>query len=201
MDAVFDDIRPDAVKIGMVSNPEIIKVIAKSLKQYEPEYIVVDPVMVSTSGCLLMENGAINTLIQELLPLATIITPNIPEAEVLSKLKIEHADDMIKAAQVIREFTNNEILIKGGHLTESADDLLYTNGEAKWFSQQRIDNHNTHGTGCTLSSAIACNLAMGYSVERSVMNAKKYVADSIRVRLDLGSGDGPLWHNVPVITK
>src|SRR5574344_1409967 len=116
IDPVFDDIRPDAVKIGMVSNPEIIKVIAKSLKQYEPEYIVVDPVMVSTSGCLLMENGAINTLIQELLQLATIITPNIQEAEVLSKLKIEHADDIIKPPQVIREFTTNAILIQGGHL-------------------------------------------------------------------------------------
>lgn len=201
IDAVFEDIRPDAVKIGMVSNPEIIKVISKCLKKYHPEFIVVDPVMVSTSGCMLMEEGAISTLINELLPLATIITPNIPEAEVLSTNKINNIEDMIQAAKQIREITNNAILIKGGHLTESADDLLLVQDKAKWYSQARINNHNTHGTGCTLSSAIACNLAMGYSIEKSVENGKKYVADAIRANLNLGSGDGPLWHNVPVITK
>lgn len=201
IDAVFDDIFPDAVKIGMVSNIEIIDTIVNRLEKYKPEHIVIDPVMVSTSGCMLVEEDAKEVLVNKLIPMATIITPNILEAEVLSGIKIENEDDMLRAAERIFSKTENPILIKGGHLINSADDLLYTKDEVKWFKAKRIDNNNTHGTGCTLSSAIACNLAMGYSIQDSVRNAKDYVYNAISAGLNLGKGDGPLWHNVECFSK
>lgn len=201
IDAVFDDIVPDAVKIGMVSNVEIIKVIAKYLERYKPKYIVLDPVMVSTSGCMLINDDAMDILVNRLIHMATVITPNIPEAEVLSGFKIEDVNDMVTAAEKIFAKTNNTILIKGGHLTTCADDLLYDKDGIKWFRAKRIDNNNTHGTGCTLSSAIACNLAMGEDVYNSIKNAKNYVYNAINAGLNLGSGDGPLWHNVEAFSK
>lgn len=201
MEAVFEDIMPDAVKIGMVSNAGIIREIVKQLKKYRIRNIVADPVMVSTSGCMLLEREAEHALIQELLPIADIITPNIPEAEVLSGIKVRSEEDMAEAAKLIYKRNKTAVLIKGGHLTDSANDLLYADGGENWYEAERIDNHNTHGTGCTLSSAIACNLAENRTIKDSVSNAKQYVYRAISAGLDLGSGDGPLWHNVEAISK
>lgn len=195
LDAVFQDIRPDAVKLGMISTPEIMEVVCEKLVQYKAEHIVADPVMVATSGSSLMESGTVGTLKEKLIPLADIITPNISEAEVLSGISVEGKEDMVKAAEKIAEYYRGAILIKGGHLTDAADDLLYQNGEIIWFSGKRLDNENTHGTGCTLSSAIATFLAKGYSMEESVRQAKDYVAGAIAAGLNLGRGRGPLYHN------
>lgn len=195
IDAVFKDIRPEAVKLGMIATPDIMEAICEKLTEYKAENIVVDPVMVATSGSMLMENRTVRTLKERLVPLANIITPNISEAKVLSGISIEEKEDMIRAAERIAEYYNGAILIKGGHLTETADDLLYQQGKAIWFSGNRIDNENTHGTGCTLSSAIAAFLAKGYSMEESIKNAKEYVTKAISAKLNLGQGRGPLWHN------
>ncbi len=194
MDSVFTDIFPDAVKIGMVSNQETILMIADKLKFYKPERIVIDPVMVSTSGCALMQPDAMDTLIRYLLPFGQVITPNIPEAEKLCGFEITSTADMERAAQVIGKNLSGSVLIKGGHLTETADDLLYDNGSFFWYRGERIDNPNTHGTGCTLSSAIASNLALGYDVRESVGRAKDYITDALKAGLDLGHGSGPLNH-------
>lgn len=196
IDCVFEDIRPDAVKIGMVSNAEIIKVIAEKLKQYDTRNIVVDPVMVSTSGSKLLCDEAIKTLKNKLLPLATVITPNIPEAEVLCGFSIKTHEDMEKSALEISHLLNGAVLVKGGHLVDNADDLLFQNGIGVWFESMKIDNENTHGTGCTLSSAIATNLALGLSVQDSVRNAKDYISNALRANLNLGQGSGPLNHMV-----
>lgn len=194
IDCIFNDIRPDSVKIGMVSNAQIISVIAEKLKQYNARNIVVDPVMVSTSGSKLLSQDAINTLVDKLLPVADIITPNIPEAEVLCGIKIKNEDDMIKSAQIIGETLNCAILIKGGHLVNDAIDLLYKDGNYEWFKAERINNSNTHGTGCTLSSAIACNLAGGQTLSQSIKNAKDYLVGALKANLNLGQGSGPLNH-------
>lgn len=194
IDCIFTDIRPDSVKIGMVSNSDIINAIADKLIEYKAENIVVDPVMVATSGSKLISDEAKDTLINRLLPLGTIITPNIPEAEVLSGMSIKSDEDMIKAAKEISKNIDSAILIKGGHYDKNANDLLYDNGEIFWFKGERVDTNNTHGTGCTLSSAIACNLAMGYSKEESIKNAKDYITGALKAGLDLGRGSGPLNH-------
>ncbi len=194
LDSIFTDIFPDSVKIGMVSSAEIIKVIAEKLLEYGAENIVVDPVMVATSGSALIKNDAMNALCQKLFPLAALITPNIPEAEVLSGINIKNEDDMIKAAERISKDFNGAILIKGGHLVNDATDLLYQNGKFEWFSSERIDNPNTHGTGCTLSSAIACGLADGLSLAESIKSAKTYLTGALKAQLDLGHGSGPLEH-------
>lgn len=200
IDAVFDDIYPNAVKIGMVSSSELIKVIAERLKHYKAENIVVDPVMVATSGSSLMKDNAVNTLIDELLPLSTLVTPNIPEAEVLSGLSVKTKDDMITAAKQIGDNCNCAVLIKGGHSISNANDLLYSNGKLIWFEGEKIDNPNTHGTGCTLSSAIASNLAKGFTLAESVHRAKKYISQALSAQLDLGQGSGPLKHNFELNT-
>lgn len=193
LECVFDDIRPDAVKIGMVSNIEIIKIIAAKLKQYKAKNIVADPVMVSTSGSKLLRDEAINILISELLPAADIITPNIPEAELLSGISIKTENDMLSAAKKISENIGTAVLVKGGHGINTATDLLYDGNVHKFFGK-RINNPNTHGTGCTLSSAISCGLAAGCSMEQSVQNAKNYLTGAIADGLDLGKGSGPLNH-------
>lgn len=195
IDAVFQDIFPDAVKLGMISKPEIMEVICEKLKEYHAKNVVVDPVMVATSGSNLMEDDTVITLKEKLIPLADIITPNLSEAQVLSGVTINNREDMVTAAKKINTFYNGAILIKGGHLTEEASDLLYVNGRIRWFNGKRYDNQNTHGTGCTLSSAIATYLAKGFSVDDSVEYAKQYVSDAIAAKLDLGKGRGPLWHN------
>ena len=194
LDCIFTDIYPDAVKIGMVSNAAIIEVIADKLIEYKAKNIVVDPVMVATSGSKLLNGNAADTLKARLLPLAAIITPNIPEAEVLSGFSIDSRDDMLHAAEDISKMVPGSILIKGGHLTTTSDDLLYTNGKPHWFLSPKINNPNTHGTGCTLSSAIACNLAAGYSLIDSIKNAKDYITGALMAGLDLGKGSGPLNH-------
>ena len=194
LDCIFTDIFPDAVKIGMVSNAEIIDIVADKIKKYCAVNIVVDPVMISTSGKKLLSDGAMEALIKRLLPIATVITPNIPEAESLTGSTVKSGEDMLNAAVAISKMVNAAVLVKGGHLTNSADDLLYAGGKASWYHSPRIENSNTHGTGCTLSSAIACNLAMGCSMEQSVRNAKEYVAGALKAGLNLGKGNGPLNH-------
>ena len=194
LDAVFTDIFPDAVKIGMVSSAGLISVIAQALRQYQAKNIVVDPVMVATSGAKLISDDAIDTLKAELLPLADLLTPNIPEAEVLSGLTIACPADMERAAQVISETYGCAVLCKGGHDLNDANDLLCQNGKLTWFKGRRIDNPNTHGTGCTLSSAIASNLAKGYDLAQSVERAKAYLSGALEAMLDLGRGRGPMNH-------
>lgn len=192
--SVFDDIVPDAVKIGMVSNIEIIKAISESLKKYNAKNIVMDPVMVSTSGFKLLNDNAIEALKENLFPLARVITPNVPEAEILSEMTIKNEEDMIKAAEKIGREGNFSVLIKGGHLVNDAVDILYENGTVIRIAEERVETKNTHGTGCTLSSAIACNLADAYSLEESIRRAKKYLVDAMKNDLDLGHGSGPLNH-------
>jgi len=194
LDCIFSDIRPDAVKIGMVSSSAIISVIAGKLIEYKAENIVVDPVMVATSGSKLLSDEEMDALITKLLPLGTVVTPNIPEAEALCGFEIRNRDDMITAAEKISAFIKGGVMIKGGHLLGSADDLLYQKGEVRWYPCERVDNPNTHGTGCTLSSAIACNLAAGRSLEDSVAGAKAYVTGALKAGLNLGKGSGPLDH-------
>ena len=194
MDAVFQDIYPDAVKIGMVASRELICVIADRLRYYDAKNVVVDPVMVATSGSALMKNDAVKTLIEELLPVSTLVTPNIPEAQVLSGLTIENKEDMVAAAKQIGDSYHCAVLLKGGHSINDANDLLYTNGEPVWFEGKRIHNPNTHGTGCTLSSAIASNLAKGFTLAESVQRAKDYISEALAAMLDLGKGSGPMNH-------
>lgn len=192
LDCIFTDIFPDAVKIGMVSNAEIIDVIADKLKQYHAENIVLDPVMVATSGNKLLKDDAIDAVITKLFPLADIITPNILEAEALCNVSIKNTDDMLIAAKKISAMLDGGILIKGGHLIDAADDLLYMDNKVIWINGKKINNPNTHGTGCTLSSAIACNLAKGYGITQSVKEAKEYISGALEAGLDLGKGHGPL---------
>ncbi len=194
LDAVFTDIFPDAVKIGMVSSAELIAAIARKLKQYGAKRIVVDPVMVATSGAKLLRDDAIETLKRELLPLAAVLTPNIPEAEILSGRTITDAAGMEAAARAISETYGCAVLCKGGHQINDADDLLWRDGAGKWFRGKRINNPNTHGTGCTLSSAIASNLAKGYDLDTAVERAKDYISGALGAMLDLGHGSGPMDH-------
>lgn len=194
IDAVFTDIFPDAVKVGMVSNSELIEVISKKLQEYAAKNIVVDPVMVATSGAKLISEDAIEVLEKKLFPLATVLTPNIPEAELLAGIKINNKQDMIRAAELIGTEYKAAVLLKGGHSICDANDLLYRNGECVWFEGKRINNPNTHGTGCTLSSAIASNLAKGYNLDRAVAKAKEYISEALAAMLDLGKGSGPMNH-------
>ena len=195
LDAVFEDIFPDAVKIGMVSSSELIRVIADRLKYHRAKNVVVDPVMVATSGSSLIKTDAVETLIEELLPLAVLVTPNIPESEVLSGMEVRDRDGMVAAAEKIGTAYGCAVLVKGGHSVSDADDLLYSSGRMQWFEGKRIDNPNTHGTGCTLSSAIAANLAKGFELSESVRRAKAYISDALAAGLDLGRGSGPMMHN------
>lgn len=194
LDAVFTDIRPDAVKIGMIPSPRLIEAAAERLCVYRAENIVVDPVMTATSGSYLSGGGAVSALKSRLFPLASVITPNIPEAEILSGMKINDHRDMETAARIIYESCGCEVLCKGGHSVNDANDLLYGSNGAIWFRGRRIANPNTHGTGCTLSSAIAANLAKGYSLSESVRRAKEYISGAMESMLDLGKGSGPLNH-------
>ena len=200
IDAVFEDIYPDAVKIGMVSSSELIYVIADRLKYYGAKNVIIDPVMVASAGSSLMKRNTVQTLIKELLPISTLVTPNIPEAQVLSGMTIESKEDMITAAKQIGNNYHCAVLLKGGHSINDANDLLYANGKLLWFEGKRIDNPNTHGTGCTLSSAIASNLAKGFTLTESVQNAKDYISGALSDMLNLGKGSGPMNHAY-LITK
>lgn len=194
IDAVFEDIFPDAVKIGMVSSGELIRVISERLRYHKAKNVVVDPVMVATSGSSLIKTDAVKTLINELLPIAVLVTPNIPEAQVLSGREVKAKEDMLAAAEQIGDDYGCAVLLKGGHSVNDANDLLYVNGEHRWFESNRINNSNTHGTGCTLSSAIAANLAKGYTLAESVRRAKDYISGALAAMLDLGKGSGPMNH-------
>ena len=199
LDCIFTDIRPDAIKTGMVSSSELITVIADKLQQYQAKNIVVDPVMVATSGARLISEEAISTLKTKLLPLATVITPNVPEAVELSGMEITTKEDMEKAAAFIGEAFHCSVLLKGGHQLNDANDLLWQKDrEPVWFLGKRIDNPNTHGTGCTLSSAIASNLAKGRTLETSVRYAKNYISGALAAMLDLGKGSGPMNHGFAI---
>ena len=194
LDAVFEDIFPDAVKIGMAASSELICVIADRLRYYDAKNVVVDPVMVATSGSSLLKDNAVQTLITELLPISTLVTPNIPEAQVLSGKTIESKEDMLSTVKFIGDTYGCAVLLKGGHSINNANDLLYANSELVWFEGKRIDNPNTHGTGCTLSSAIASNLAKGFTLAESVQRAKDYISGALSAQLDLGQGLGPMNH-------
>ena len=194
METVFEDIYPDAIKIGMVSSAEIVEAIACELIKFKAKNIVLDPVMVATSGSKLMENNALKDMRAKLFPLARVITPNILEAEVLSGISIKDDKTMFDAAKIIYENHGCAVLLKGGHSINDANDLLYENGKEMWFFGEHINNPNTHGTGCTLSSAIASNLAKGYTLEDSVRKAKDYISGALLAMLDLGKGSGPMNH-------
>ena len=201
LDCVFQDIFPDAVKIGMVSKKELIRVIGRKLREYKAVNIVLDPVMVSSSGRNLLDPDARQVLIEELFLLADLITPNIPEAEVLSGIKIKTEEDMLKAAREIQKLTEGGILLKGGHKDGEPKDLFFRKGKIRWFSGKRINNRNSHGTGCTLSSAIASNLAKGLSMEDSVERAKEYLTQILEAALDLGKGSGPMDHGAVIFER
>nr|MBP3598971.1 bifunctional hydroxymethylpyrimidine kinase/phosphomethylpyrimidine kinase [Eubacterium sp.] len=196
--AVLEDIFPDAVKIGMVPSAALMDVVAEELTRYNVANIVLDPVMIATSGSRLMDEKAVKTLKETLLPLATLVTPNIPEAEVLSGMNIQSEEDMVAAAKTISDAYECAVLCKGGHRVNDANDLLYDHGEMIWFYGARIENPNTHGTGCTLSSAIASNLANGLSLEMAVQDAKSYIEGALAAMLDLGNGSGPLDHGYAI---
>ncbi len=195
IEAVVTDIRPDAVKTGMVSSASLIKTIAAQIKKHGLKNVVVDPVMVATSGSRLISEDAVSVLEKELFPLALVITPNIPEAEIISDMQISDRTGMEKAAKKINGDFGCAVLLKGGHSVSDADDYLFADGKGQWFSGKRIDNPNTHGTGCTLSSAIAANLAKGYELPESVRRAKNYISSALAAQLNLGKGSGPLMHN------
>lgn len=201
IDMVFEDIRPDAVKIGMVSSAALVEVIADRLVFWKAKNIVVDPVMVATSGSSLMEDDAVKAIKELLFPLATVITPNIPEGEVLSGMSVTNGEEMEKAAAKIFGTSHCAVLLKGGHRVNDANDLLVYEDGSHWFTGKRIDNPNTHGTGCTLSSAIAANLAKGYDLVTSVERAKSYLSDALLAMLDLGQGSGPMHHGFAIRGK
>ena len=194
IDAVFEDIYPDAVKIGMVASGQLIRIIGDRLRYYHAKNVVIDPVMVASSGSALIKTDAVQTLIEELLPISVLITPNIPEAQVLSGCTIENKEDMLRAAKQIGDSYHCAVLLKGGHSINDANDLLYANGELTWFEGRHINNPNTHGTGCTLSSAITANLAKGFTLTESVQRAKNYISGALAAMLDLGKGSGPMNH-------
>ena len=201
LDAVFEDIRPDAVKIGMVSSPALVRVIAEKLAQYRAEHVVVDPVLVATSGSALAADGAPALLRELLFPLAQVVTPNIPEAEAFSGMTIRSRADMERAAEAIGSACGCAVLCKGGHSVSDASDVLWENGALTWFEGRRIDNPNTHGTGCTLSSAIAANLAKGCDLKTAIERAKAYLSGALAAMLDLGHGSGPMNHMFALETE
>ena len=194
LSAIYDDVPPDGVKTGMLASPAIVDRVADFLHTHQKAPLVVDPVMVATSGSKLLRDDAVQALTSKLLPMAEVLTPNIPEAEILSGMTITDAAGMEAAAKAISEKYGCSVLCKGGHQINDADDLLWRNGSGKWFKGKRIANPNTHGTGCTLSSAIASNLAKGYDLDTSVERAKAYISGCLSAMLDLGHGSGPMDH-------
>lgn len=194
IDAVFEDIDVDAVKIGMLSQPGCMEAVAMKVMQYAPRHVVIDPVMYAKNGCPLMNPGAIDTLIKTVIPLAKVLTPNIPEAEKISGMEISSVEDMKKAAAAIHRMGCGNVLVKGGHAVGNALDILFDGDTFHFFDAERIDTKNTHGTGCTYSSAIAANLALGFELLEAVDRAKKYVTIAIRHSLPIGKGNGPTHH-------
>lgn len=201
MRAVFEDIKVDGVKIGMLSTVTTIKAVAQGLQKFTPQIVVLDPVMVAKSGYHLLQTDACQTLVKEILPLVMVVTPNIPEAEVLADMQIKNKNDMLTAAKKIFPFGVKYVLLKGGHLTGCADDLLFDGKQEYWFKGDKIESKNTHGTGCTLSSALTVNLAKGQDIVTAVQKAKEYVTTGIKNGLDIGKGFGPLHHFVDLYKK
>lgn len=197
LDCVFQDIYPDAIKVGMVSSAGLIQVIREKIREYQGKNVVIDPVMVATSGSRLLEEGAIGQL-EKFFSLARVITPNIPEAELLLGEKIAGREGMEWAGEVLAKRYGCSVLVKGGHALEDANDFLWEDGQGIWFQGDKIDNPNTHGTGCTLSSAIASNLAKGRSLSQSVADAKTYLSQALGAMLDLGRGSGPMNHGAVI---
>lgn len=194
IESIFEDIYPKAIKIGMVSSSEIITEIADSLKKYNPELLVVDPVMISKSGYALLNPEAKDLLISKLIPMAYIVTPNIPEAEVISKMKINSLDDMKIVGEKILELGPKFVLMKGGHLDGDAIDVLIGDDVFEIYKSERLNKKNTHGTGCTLSSAITSYLALGYDIIEAVKLSKVYITEAIKYSFDIGKGVGPVNH-------
>lgn len=194
IDAIFEDIEVDALKVGMLSQPDCMIAVAEKLNEYKPKNIVIDPVMYAKNGCPLMNPNSIDLLIKEILPLAYVLTPNIPEAEKISNFKIKSIDDMKNSAIIINKLGVNNVLVKGGHSSGDAVDVLYDGKKFYYFSAERIDTKNTHGTGCTYSSAIASNLALGFCLEDAIKNSKEYVTTAIKHSLQIGKGHGPTHH-------
>lgn len=194
IEVIFDDIRVDAIKIGMVSRPETIEIIAKTLKKYPLPPLVIDPVMISKSGYNLLQPEAQKALIDLLLPMATLITPNLPEAEVIVGYKIDTLDLMQQAARDLHTLGCTYVLVKGGHLEDDATDVLFDGETFSFLHVKRLETKNTHGTGCTLSSAIAANLAKGMCVKIAVEEAKAYITEAITHGFALGKGVGPVHH-------
>lgn len=194
IDAVFQDIGTDAVKVGMLSKSDCMLAVAKKLKEYKPKNVVIDPVMLAKNGCPLMQPDSMDTLIREILPLADLLTPNIPEAETITGMPIHSPEDMERAAKQIYAMGAKNVLVKGGHAEGDALDILFDGENFYRFCEERIHTNNTHGTGCTYSSAIASNLALGYSMEEAVKRAKAYVTTAIRHSLQIGKGCGPTHH-------
>ena len=194
IDAVFEDIPPDAVKVGMLGGQESMLAVAEKLRQYHPKHVVIDPVMYAKNGCALMDPDAIGTLIKHILPLSTLLTPNVPEAEHIAGFPIQSVDDMERAARAICALGSKSVLVKGGHMQGDALDVLFDGKNMHHFSVARIDTKNTHGTGCTYSSAIAANLALGFPDDKAVKRAKAYVTGAIANALSLGKGHGPTNH-------
>ncbi len=201
LESIFQDIYPNVVKIGMLSSSSTIQKVAEILQKYQVKKVVLDPVMVATSGSPLLHNDAIKDLQKFLFPLATLVTPNIPEAEILSGISIRGEEDMEKAARKIAETYHCSVLCKGGHQISTANDLLFDKGTYTWFYGKKIDNPNTHGTGCTLSSAIASNLAKGYSLQDAIQHSKDYLSSALHSMLNLGKGSGPLHHGFLISKK
>ncbi len=194
MDAVFEDIGADAVKIGMLSSAECMEIVAEKMKRYRPENIVIDPVMYAKNGSPLMDVRAIDTLIRKIIPLADVLTPNIPEAEEITDMKITSLKEMERAADRICAMGAKAVVVKGGHAVGNAVDVLFDGKKIYHFETARIDTRNTHGTGCTFSSAIACGLAKGMSLPEAVREAKTYVTSAIAHSLSIGKGNGPVHH-------
>lgn len=192
--AVLEDIGADAVKIGMLGSAKIVGLVAEMLTEYPPEYVIVDPVMISKSGHRLLEDDAAFELKNKLIPIATLVTPNIPEAEVLSDFTIQSKQDLYKACEAIHQLGAQAVFLKGGHLAGNPDDLFYDGKTFTWFKSERIQTSNTHGTGCTLSAAIAANLALGQNLLQAIGNAKEYITGAIQNSLSIGNGHGPLNH-------
>ncbi|BAL00292.1 phosphomethylpyrimidine kinase [Oscillibacter valericigenes Sjm18-20] len=194
IDAVFEDIEVDAVKIGMLSTPPCMNAVAEKLRQYQPKNIVIDPVMYAKNGCPLMEPTAVDTLIKTIIPHADVLTPNIPEAEKIADMRISTVADMETAAKEIVAMGCKAIVVKGGHATGNALDVLFDGEKFYHFETKRIDTKNTHGTGCTFSSAITSQLAKGLSILEAVQKSKEYVTIAIEHSLAIGHGNGPTNH-------
>ncbi len=201
IDAVCEDIFPDAVKVGMLSCPATMLPVAGKIKQWQLKNVVVDPVMYAKNGAPLMDPNSTDTLISEIVPLSDVLTPNIPEAEKIAGIKIANQEDMEEAARKIHAMGCKAVLVKGGHSEGEATDILFDGTKFYYFSERRVNTKNTHGTGCTLSSAIASNLALGASIQDAVKNAKTYVTTAIEHALELGQGNGPTNHFYDLYNK